>query len=1263
MFTLIGGRVFGVFCFLFPIYFLLFPLLFAPSQQAETKLYYSMSNRNYIYNNSTPKHFESRDYYHRPGTHHKNHDRLATEQDNFNEYIVDQSAEKKKKEHFFTNLTSVNIATAFARAKITSDTIKRRPAHLKGTPMSPSQIPKMNLTDFPGNDNFGAHFEPTANPSVRPVRDILNHRNNRVSTNYRHRSVDAEPQPIEQRFGTAPYQSSYTQQQQQHQQPGDVTDNLPGSIIRQRNWDLPGNNNGSAPSWLKKAQDQRGINSNRRYPNINTVPPPQGITDSLPQHHRAYGSGGGGGGIQERMDFGDDVNAIDPLDDSLMDLKRASHLPARNARDTLNPEVAAARRYADEVLASNNAYDVGITTAAAAEDITNDAYTDGNLAGNRAMRRNALRKATSNASAALPSQNAFDRIRNSRASSIPPINNVNAALSGATPRNAFHRSKPTVAYDLDDDDDAENRAPRPTSRYSVRTRVSTPGHLDSYIRTDIGNGRFEATPEKQKQFNGVPTPYTAQIKGPGAFPATAQRFSQQRKGVRGPSNGLPGFLDDNDNIDLISPTAGRGPGGHLSRLASRHGGEDMLTGHPYLNRVRKPSAAANRGWDQYTNPDIQRGDRGSVNSFDDSFASNSSAGAHGLSSRGQDNPTLLKRLFSNIASGWTGSTGSVAERISFVFFMLYFLVKETFMVAGVFLFKLLVHLIVGPVFTGIRETLLLPASIWRLFSPSGGAHDAGRSMTGILTGLTVVAISIVANQLGLSALPGLASVPSIIPSGLNLGLWPFSSTSHKGSKGGGNGKRPPLAKFTPDTDFEPLTDEEIERLGGPDSPVVERLINVEQTLSHLYGLLDAVKAFREEEADDVRESLEQVQKERQSLLDAKRDDQRRINNLEREYGSLMRDVKAQAARGSDTARYAKELEDLKKHVDKLIKDDGNNGGGFWGKNKNKGATAEEVKRLINVAISKQERVMKEMLQPSWLTSDGDAAYANVARMIEDALSRYANDRLGRTDFALFSAGTRIIPGLTSPTYEPPAHGLSQKLWRKLGMVSSQPPAAILDPDIHVGECWPMRGSSGQIAIHLGQPVDIADFAIEHVAKSVAIDWRSAPRDIEVWGYVLDTNKTTTTATDSSSNGPSDAEATVGRKSATATTPLMEPAAATPSSSSPRPRSNGNGIANPPFADSKSKYGVGKLTLLATYEYKPSDTSALQLIRPNADIVNSNRRMMLKRKRVVKTANGHHHEDGSGIRIRTIILKVNSNWGHPGHTCLYRFRVHGHQTGS
>ncbi|KAJ2022503.1 hypothetical protein GGI06_001788 [Coemansia sp. S85] len=740
---------------------------------------------------------------------------------------------------------------------------------------------------------------------------------------------------------------------------------------------------------------------------------------------------------------------------------------------------------------------------------------------------------------------------------------------------------------------------RPTSRFSVRSRVGTParstyGQDYGVDEGGMGGARYlHKTPTGAAHSNGpsVPTPYTARIKGPGAFPATAQRYSQRRPNARN----LASDIDD-DEADVISPTMARGL---RARQASN---ATSLSNHRYLSH----GSTSNRGWDVYTG----RGDAGehaTPHSFSDSFASNSSAGHHD-GDIGRDNPTLLKRLLRNIAAGWAGSAGSFAERVSFVFFMIYFLVKETFVVVGAFVFRLLVSLIIGPVYSGVRETVLLPISLWRMMSP-GGSRDTARSMTGVLTGFTVVALSVIVSQYGSTTLTGLGSVPG----GILGSMWSPSVRS-------------PLS-ITPPVGLEPLTDDEIDRLGGQGSAAVERLVNVEQTLRHLYGLLDTLRSYRDEETQEVRESLKRMQQEKQVLLDANRGEKKRVDNLEREYSNIKRDIKAQQAKSSDASKHSKEIENLKRRVDQLMR---------GGAGKGSGPGLAEVRKLVNDAIGKQERELKDMLKPEWLTTDGDAAYANVARMIDDALSRYSNDRLGKTDFALFTAGARIVPGLTSSTFEPPARGFAQRIMRKLGMVSSQPPAALLDPDTHVGECWPMLGSSGQVGIHLSQPVDVSEFAIEHVAKSVAIDWRSAPRQIEVWGYVLGngTSGHTPSATISQSADLGGAEHDDGVSSASDLPLASASASAEPAAGTMSADPAGQLPVSIPLYVESSSYGVGKLELLAWYEYEPSDSSSLQIFKP----ANSS----------------------GAARVQTLVLKVKSNWGHPGHTCLYRFRVHGHR---
>ncbi|KAJ2399325.1 hypothetical protein GGF41_008153, partial [Coemansia sp. RSA 2531] len=215
---------------------------------------------------------------------------------------------------------------------------------------------------------------------------------------------------------------------------------------------------------------------------------------------------------------------------------------------------------------------------------------------------------------------------------------------------------------------------RSNSRFSVRSRISTPARSsyaqDFGLDDDVGEDPryLRKTPTGAAHANGptVPTPYTARIKGPGAFPATAQRYSQRRPNGRNTASDV-----DDDEVGMISPSLARKPRPRQASNATSLGRGSLLGNHRYLSH----GSASNRGWDAYTNPDDAR-EHGTMHSFSDSFASNSSADHDG--DVGRDSPTLLRRLFRNIAAGWAGSAGSFAERLSFVFFMIYFLVKETF---------------------------------------------------------------------------------------------------------------------------------------------------------------------------------------------------------------------------------------------------------------------------------------------------------------------------------------------------------------------------------------------------------------------------------------------------------------------------------------------------------------------------------------------------------------------------------------------------------
>lgn len=137
---------------------------------------------------------------------------------------------------------------------------------------------------------------------------------------------------------------------------------------------------------------------------------------------------------------------------------------------------------------------------------------------------------------------------------------------------------------------------------------------------------------------------------------------------------------------------------------------------------------------------------------------------------------------------------------------------------------------------------------------------------------------------------------------------------------------------------------------------------------------------------------------------------------------------------------------------------------------------------------------------------GEDLHAFVRTLVNSALDKYSKDVLARPDFALFSSGARVIPSLTSPTYEIRPSTWTGAVVSKLtgtGTLRGKPPVTALHPDINVGQCWPFAGQTGQLGVMLSRTILPTDVTIEHAAKDVALDVSSAPRHFEVWGLVED----------------------------------------------------------------------------------------------------------------------------------------------------------------
>lgn len=140
------------------------------------------------------------------------------------------------------------------------------------------------------------------------------------------------------------------------------------------------------------------------------------------------------------------------------------------------------------------------------------------------------------------------------------------------------------------------------------------------------------------------------------------------------------------------------------------------------------------------------------------------------------------------------------------------------------------------------------------------------------------------------------------------------------------------------------------------------------------------------------------------------------------------------------------------------------------------------------------------------SSDGQNISELIGNLVDSALVRYSKDILARPDYALYSSGGRVIPSLTSPTYEVRPQGVAPKLigWiTGAGSTPGRPPVWALHPDTSVGSCWPFAGNQGQLGILLSRRVVPSDITLEHASVDVALDGdvSSAPKDFEVWGVV------------------------------------------------------------------------------------------------------------------------------------------------------------------
>lgn len=247
------------------------------------------------------------------------------------------------------------------------------------------------------------------------------------------------------------------------------------------------------------------------------------------------------------------------------------------------------------------------------------------------------------------------------------------------------------------------------------------------------------------------------------------------------------------------------------------------------------------------------------------------------------------------------------------------------------------------------------------------------------------------------------------------------------------------------------------------------------------------------------------------------------------------------------------------------------------------------------------------------SADGQDVSSLINDLVLNAVLRWQKDSIAKPDYAMYYAGGRVIPGLTTPTYSLPPRSILDYAWGAITgrtPFEGRPPVTALHPDISVGNCWPIRGSQGQLALMLARAVIITEFTIDHAAKEVAHDVRPAPKKMEVWGLV-----------EGNENIRKVEE--YHRRREERYRDLVAIAAR-------------EGRHPPPKEDSvpNSLPESAHYIRLAQFMYDLRENNHIQTFSVPQDI------------------------QDLGIDIGIVVLFIQSNWGQPEWTCLYRFRVHG-----
>ncbi|OLL24411.1 Spindle pole body-associated protein sad1 [Neolecta irregularis DAH-3] len=168
--------------------------------------------------------------------------------------------------------------------------------------------------------------------------------------------------------------------------------------------------------------------------------------------------------------------------------------------------------------------------------------------------------------------------------------------------------------------------------------------------------------------------------------------------------------------------------------------------------------------------------------------------------------------------------------------------------------------------------------------------------------------------------------------------------------------------------------------------------------------------------------------------------------------------------------------------------------------------AQTQSSFQSILLDLQKRLDEEIANSSNERSNiSELTTAAIENLVQSALLKYTSDTVAKTDFALYTAGGRINPFLTSPTWRTRPRKFLEKLVSPVIDLSQHghPPAIAIDSDNAPGQCWAMPGHFGYLGLRLSQTIYVSDITVDHIHPDIATNIESAPKEMEFWVEVDD----------------------------------------------------------------------------------------------------------------------------------------------------------------